>query len=667
MWTTAAPLEDAAGYWNTLFAQWIWPAGQLVGPLVITFFALCAVASIATRLVPVSVPTEPRLPARTAVAGLVLIAAASAAPALVMPLRSKEVSWASWSSVAVVAALGVGLLAYGMATRLRIRVDVRDAAGQPDVSAADYVLARLERLGADRPRGLQRPQHTDVMGLPDNALDTLPENKVLSALLKLVYAIVPLMPWRATVAWLDADRLSVTLWRNGRLVNATVVSRPALGLPAAQQGDQQAADSLRARLLTGVAAFVLLEVADKASVLRRGLCGASRWDALALQVLANDPKTQSEPDSDLRLLARAVDRDPGNHMAKYAFLVLRCRYSPDPGEQRSFAKAMSALVCRVSPQRAAEERAVLLETCALVDEQEATTLDKPSLPAEEGFEALEMRALHAEGAAWLNAHLLQPDPSALRSAARAARALLERCDRYASGQIKGFVKEIGPTAGFLWQCVVGANRTLGEEKFDRQAQRWSEAQDMSLYAHYDRACARLVAEEPDLDGALEDLHLACAAPELQEWASQDPSLENLRKRGEFWAAIGRPRATAFTDLEPIKPHVPKLVAAGIHTAGQLRRHTASRHDKVELSVYLHVTVQEVTRLHRVAALVSRSDYLAARPWLVDLLISSGVDSRRELRRRLGDANELREALQKLADDRGIDEKLPELEDMRELA
>lgn len=636
MVTTAAPLVDAVRYWNDLFAQWIAPAGRLVGPFLVVFLALFVVASVATRLVPATTRIRPSLPTCLFVGGLVLLLLASALPTMVMPLRQWQVGWGNWAFVASVAIIGVVVLAFGMATRLRIRVDVRDKSGQPDLSAADYVLARLERLGSDRPRGLQRPQQTDVMGLPDNAVDTLPEGKVLSALFKFVYAIIPLMPWRATASWLDSDRLSVTLARNGRLVNATVVSRPALGLPAAKSGDDQSADPLRAKLLTGAAAFVLLELSQKAPVLKNGLSGASRWDSLTLQVLATDPKPEPEPESDLRLLAQAVDRDPANCMAKFAFLAHRCRYSADADEQRRFAKAMSDLVLRLAPGGTAQT----------------------------GSEALEMRALFAEGAAWLNACLLRSDGDALSKAAGATRTLLERCDAHASGNIEGFVAEIGPSAGLLWRCVVAADRGESNEDFDKMAKRWAEKQELSLLAHYDRACERMATEPADVAGALEDLHLAMALQPMRAWALQDPSLKELRKRDEFWATAGEPRVTAFTDLQPVKPHAAKLKAAGIHSARQLGERTASRQDKVEFGVYLGVSFQEITRLHRLARMACSTAYLIEQPWLVDLLITVGVDSSQELLHRLNtDENRLRQALRDAADRRGITTELPAREEM----
>jgi hypothetical protein len=636
MVTTAAPLVDAVLYWNELFAQWIAPAGRLAGPFLIVFLALFIVASVGTRLVPAATRIWPVLPTCLFVGGLLLLLLASALPTLVMPLRRWQIGWGNWAFVASVAITGVVVLALGMATRLRIRVDVRDKSGQPDLSAADYVLARLERLGSDRPRGLQRPQQTDVMGLPENAVDTLPEGKVLSALFKLVYAIIPLMPWRATASWLDSDRLSITLARNGRLVNATVVSRLALGLPGAKSDDEQSADPLRAKLLTGAAAFVLLELSQKAPALRNGLSGASRWDSLTLQVLATDPKPEPEPESDLRLLAQAVDRDPANSMAKFAFLTHRCRYSADADEQRRFANAMSGLVLRLAP----------------------------SGTVQTGSEALEMRALFAEGAAWLNAHLLRDDGDALSKAAGATRMLLKRCDEHASGKIQGFVAEVGPSAGLLWRCVVAADRAVFDKDVDKIATRWAEKQELSLLAHYDRACERMAIEPADVAGALEDVHLAMALEPMRAWALQDPSLKELRKRDEFWATAGQPRVTGFTDLQSVKPHATKLEAAGIHTARQLGQRTASREDKVEFSVYLGVSFQEIVRLHRLARMACSTTYLIEQPWLVDLLITVGVDSCQELQHRLNtDETRLRRALRDAADRRGITTELPASEEM----
>lgn len=638
MWTTSAPLGDAAQYWDQLFQEWIVPAGRLAGPLLIIFAGLFIIASVATRAVPIGVRMWPRPSSWIFVTGVLVILAASAVPTVVMPMRNWPRTFGNWGLAGALALAGIVLVAFGMATRLRLRVDVRDAAGQPDLSAADYVLARLERLGADRPRGLHHPQQTDVMGLPDNAVETLPEGKVLSALFKLVYTIIPLMPWRATAAWLDEDRLSVTLSRNGRLINATVVSRSVLGLPASEKrkADAGATSSpVRAELLTGAAAFVLLELADKVTALKRGLCGASRWESLTLQVLATDPKPEPAPEADLRFLATAVDRDPFNGLAKFAYLVNRCGYTSVAAEQKQLATAMRDMHLRLMQGGEVEK----------------------------GSEALEMRVLFAEGAAWLNAHLLESDESAFRAARTASKTLLQLCERHKNKKkIKGFVAEMGLSAGFLWQCVTVSAKPPRPSNPDIGgiATEWTDKHELSLQAHYDRACQRVAKDDPDLEGALRDLHLALALESLRRWAVEDPSLVVLRADDRFWRAAGQPRVKVFTDLGLVKPHVKKLAGAGIHTARQLGDRTESGADRIELGVYLGVAVQEVVRLHGLARMSTCAPGLAAHLEWVDLLVAVGVDSPDELQHQLGnDLAGLHQKLHDLAEKRGMQPPGPE--------
>ncbi|CAM5346628.1 hypothetical protein STANM309S_03531 [Streptomyces tanashiensis] len=136
---------------------------------------------------------------------------------------------------AVLSCFGVVLTAVALGQNLRLQVEAQKTEGTADAVATDYLLARLRALGTERPpQGLTAvPAVTSLSSLRTEDLSALPAGKVAGALSRLFFALRPDLTWRARVVLVDANRIAVTLTRNGHHAESTIFSRLDLGLPMA--------------------------------------------------------------------------------------------------------------------------------------------------------------------------------------------------------------------------------------------------------------------------------------------------------------------------------------------------------------------------------------------------------------------------------------------------
>jgi hypothetical protein len=588
--------------------------------------------------------------------------------------------WGLWILALVAAALGVYLVAAARGQDLRLQVAARTATGQADPDAADYVIGRLEALGSGRPRGLEIPQQTDVTALPDQALSALPQGRIAAALSKVLQAaIVPAVPWRATVSKLNDDTAAVTLTRNGRLADAVVISRPLLALPPIPvEGKGKERDDKIARayaqLLTAAAAFILLRLSDRHHDLKKGLCGAHQWQSVAGHVLATEKPLAEDPGAQKALLAVAVDTDPNNALACVAHIHLLGRQADDWEGQQRFALAMQVEY-----------------------EQHFSKLSEQQPPKEpkKGFEALQLRMLFSIAAAWLNCYLLleKKDEDVWGNARNAASVLVRRLDRLGKDpvasvlKLEDFVTEMRSVAGYLCLGIHDetgqGNRHKLPEDVLRLAEAWTSAEPpppLSLKAMYDRACWRAekagAANTQQLTKALDDLELAVGLEDLRLWARDDPAFEALRQdvdelpgctgddaasrknreqalavRRRYRRLVGDKAPSDLLDLLPFAELAPKLHALGIHDAKQLDKRTRTWLQRRRLARQVGIGTPVVERWRRLAKLAQIVGETPSDSKVISLLLAENVDSPDALRRRK--AAELHKQLRKAATSRDV--------------
>jgi hypothetical protein len=556
-----SPPKRAAKAWDDFYADWLAPATDLAVPALALLLVLLVLSRLTTRLV-VGVDRRewPEGWRRASWwVGFAMLAAAACTPFVASHTVAESGGlgqgwrWLHWLlGFAVFAVLGGVFIGFGWGLRLRLQVDARDAGGSEDFGAGRYVVARLQGFGSAPPQGLEIPSQADVTTLPDDALTTLPEGRVIAALFKVFRVLLPTVPWRAIVSLTPNDSATVTLQRNGRVVEITRISRSALHLAAVPDGGGTGDDG-QAHLLTASAARILFALAERHPRLEDGLCGAKRWESGALHVLGVEaPSTDKQ-----RLLAAAVAFDHGNALARVAYLHCFGRRGDAVGQLR-FASLMDALYQEVFGTGGSRK----------------------------GFEALEVRMLFSLVASNLNAELLlrQPeggpdtarkgdtdparkgdtdparkgDTDPARKAWHDARGRTEVLisklanDHPDDERLQEFVVEARPSAYYLWRSVDDRarfsldDRELAEwtrvrDRLDERIKGWEPAlrpdwpTPLSSWVYYERACwnaERQYVDDEDrrraLEQAIDDLREAATDEGLRNWAPQDPSLRIFR-------------------------------------------------------------------------------------------------------------------------------------------
>ena len=537
-----SPQKRAAKAWDDFYADWLAPATDLAVPALALLLVLLVLSRLTTRLV-VGVDRRewPKGWRRASWwVGFAMLAAAACTPFVASHTVAESGGleqgwrWLPWLvGFAVLAVLGGVFIGFGRGLRLRLQVDAQAAAGSEDSGAGRYVVARLHEFGSAPPQGLEIPPQADVTTLPDDALTTLPEGRVIAALFKVFRALLPTVPWRAIVSLTPNDSATVTLQRNGRVVEITRISRSALHLTAVPDGGSTGDDG-QAHLLTASAARILFALAKRHPRLEDGLCGAKRWESGALHVLGVEAPSTEDGEGKQRLLAAAVAFDHGNALARVAYLHCFGRRGDAEGQLR-FASLMDALYQEVFGTGGSRK----------------------------GFEALEVRMLFSLVASNLNAELLLRDSPkgdtetarrAWQDARRRTEVLISKLanDHPDDERLQEFVVEARPSAYYLW-CSVGDrarfwldDRELAEwtrfrDRLDERIKDWEPdlrpdwPTQLSSGGYYERACwnaERHHHNDQDrqraLEQAIDDLREAATDEGLRDWAPRDPSLRIFR-------------------------------------------------------------------------------------------------------------------------------------------
>jgi len=221
---------------------------------------------------------------------------------------------------AVLTLYGVLLTGAVLGQNLRLQVAVQTPEGKTDAAATDYLLARMQTLGAESPRRLFASANRTPLGsaLSGEALSALPAGRVVGTLSSLFFTVRPDMTWRARANVVDDNRVAITLSRNGVHAESTIFSRQDLGLPLVDDGSEK--DRVRAQLLTGAAAYILVYLSRRHHR-RDGVYGARSWKSVTLQVIATSKSLIGDPALRTGLLAQAVNEDPNNALARLEYLL----------------------------------------------------------------------------------------------------------------------------------------------------------------------------------------------------------------------------------------------------------------------------------------------------------------------------------------------------------
>jgi hypothetical protein len=169
-----------------------------------------------------------------------------------------------------------------------------------------------------------------------------------------VSLFTPPTPWRVDVTEQNDGSILISIRRNGRVAEAAVIRASTLELPSNQvegaNGGSDAGGSTPAvragppgsdpggsgadgdwttELRTAAAAFVLVTLSRRYYHLKAGLCGATDWRSIALQVIASDPASRLSAKDRHAALVHAVADDRDNKAAELALLNDRTASSTD--------------------------------------------------------------------------------------------------------------------------------------------------------------------------------------------------------------------------------------------------------------------------------------------------------------------------------------------------
>ncbi|MFE9480607.1 hypothetical protein ACFYNM_18640 [Streptomyces spororaveus] len=421
--------------------------------------------------------------------------------------------WRLLAAYALLTAYGLVLTAAVLGQNLRLQVAVQTADGKTDAAATDYLLARLQTLGAETPPRLRTHNSTSSTALStvdSEALSALPAGRVIGTLSSLYFALRPDLTWRARASIVDANRVAISLSRNGSHAASIIFSRLDLGLPAVDATTE--GDRMRAQLLTGAAAFILVQLSEAHPYLQRGLYKARNWKSVALHVIATGISLIDDQDQRTSLLARAVNEDPTYPLARLEYLwALQGATKIGEPAYRQFADALDDELLELKLEAGSPLLLRSLYRCAA---------QRINLHAEDGYPA--------------------GGPN-LVAAKRSAQEFARQCEATTEEnppQWAAYAEQVKPIAEVLLHQIeslteprfIGPLRPADKTVVPRRA--------------YENACldSFLVFRQGyEPENAIGQLRFALPNDRDKDEAAQDPCLKLLRDREDFRALVAPAR------------------------------------------------------------------------------------------------------------------------------
>ena len=570
--SSAQPRQSAESGPQEMESDWVVFRDRYIAPfqpILWVFLAVLAGLLVIARWVTTSTVRWPKLrswPRRSILvvgcvlcigaAGLATVGASGAAYALGLDRlwptswwpNGVGANWETWLLVGAFAVAGIVLVATGLATRLRVQVEVRGKDGEVSQAATSHVIALLNELGAEAPHGIEIPRGADVETLSGEPIIGASTGRIANAFSVLKQLVLAGVPWRVVVGEESDDCIAVVITRNGRLAGSAVIDRDELGLRLPGVG-RSGPDLHRL-----AAAVVVTTLANHHRGFD-GLCGATDWRSLGLHYVGTTD-LQGHPE-ERQVLARAVGYDPDNMLAQVAY-----RHSMD--REATEQERLSRYVDWLS------------EVLTHVDDDGRALLDDVRR------RELRRRVLHTRVATLINLYYASGGrgPVETRSATAAHELItfLEQRGQQPSHLFKQARPEAAAMA--LWIYDHAEGRAQAALKHMRAtAARWLK-EPVSPLAQYHWACydATAIMDDSTSPAALERdradreasvalrLSLASPYPDLGAWMSKDPQLKELRQSASYRKTFGDEPRTDFLTLPPFFPHVTALRKLGLTTA-----------------------------------------------------------------------------------------------------
>jgi hypothetical protein len=515
---------------------------------------------------------------------LVWAVAAAVAVAVILPLwtyrsvaadnNSRDL--ALLATTVFIGAVGTALFGWFEASRIRLRIDVYDDKGKEDNAAAAQCVERVLRLGQASPEVGRPPQASNVVDLPEDALEKVPNGQWAILAAYVMNLLVRPITWRAAVTVTSVDQATVVTrylgtavsqksvrlsWLGWTKESAEIEADTGSGTPDRAHATEEKSHS---QVVDAAAAVVLMALTEKHEEFKPGLCGATRWESIAAHTLAQEFSSRTDArskDTVVRLLKRAYTIDPENKLATSAFFIKRFGDPQDPLKQRQLLDRLEDLY------------------------RELTKKDGKQA----GYQVLKLQILFVLAALNFNLGRAVRRPNRyLINAGYWAATLFSWMRRYDHDQdqehrtrsdadvprdrrLCEFVWWTKPDAFYLLQLIGRKVTSPWFAKAMRITERaeWQEG-PWSPSAHM--YCASDLAER----GAAEDkilAHLALVVgdPEWRDWVVLSPVFAPFLGREAFrdllaWDVDQPP----FLELAPFKAHRHQLERAGVNGARELR-------------------------------------------------------------------------------------------------
>lgn len=424
----------------------------------------------------------------------------------------------------------VSLVALEMATRLRLSLGVRDPSETAKETSVGHLIALLEEMGGDGPRGLEVPRGSDVTALTSSVIATDPANAVLKALWSAWQLLVGPIPWRIQVDEDPAGRLNIVMTRNGRAAGAVVVDPSTLvGVTSPSGSESGAKDAGPLDAYRFVSAAILMRLSRHHPFPL--LYNVVDWRSLGYHCVAT--------------------LDLGEGAGRRQMLERARSHQPDSRPTR--------LALRQGEYRKATEATDLGDFVSWLDEFIA------DLPPEQGRSPLALRAHNLRVTALINLHY-PASATAGPVAASAPVALVSALDAFRAA-VAGAVQESRPadrdgTNGFA-TIMEGRVRWLRAAYLDEGVLDLRESTPREAYSS---ACYH-ASVSARYDEAVRLLKISDVDPDYRQWRPQDPQLCALHRSPAYRQAY--PPRTEVLELTPLARAREALELYGVSTLSSL--------------------------------------------------------------------------------------------------
>lgn len=398
--------------------------------------------------------------------------------------------------------------------RQRVRIQMQ-AKGKDDSAGAAAVVAHLRSLGASPPEGLELPLGADADVLSGANLSSGALTGIFGKVLSVVQMALSVTPWRVLIDAEGDNQTIVVVSLHGRVRDTAIIRHKLV------DDKSPSVDPLKL-----AAARVLMSILD-ASGNYKGMGEARHWRSVGLQY---DAETTERSSSDkARILAAAVDLDPGSWPARMSYRMEMSRHSDDSAKLLELSNWLQVAAGR---QRKHDW-------------------------------ALKARMVYGAYAAFLNHRVAEHSEHSERCRCRDGqeaelRASLEQV--VAKGLRKGtFERMFKQNAYALLRYPLGTTRPPPVPS------------GMTPSTAYTIACFAAIQQPPNFGRAIALLQFAYSDPGYKEAAASDPMLKKILESPQYRKSIHSEPRKVLTDIAPFDAYKSALTLSGLTDPDLLAR------------------------------------------------------------------------------------------------